>query len=900
MKALAEKEAMTPPGAARVPVAVHPPMPRPPRAAPVPTAHAGAPPATAVPSLPAPEVPSPAPAASFQALLDNNAVIPPDTHGAVGPNHVMTVLNSQVRIQDKTGGIVSTVLLNNFWSSVNGGSGAFDTKAFYDPYGGRWVFVACDDAGSATSGFLVGASQTSDPTGNWNLYKVDVDATNTVWADYPSIGFNKDWVVVQLNMFTVSTNSYVRGEVFVLNKANLYAGTGASFTRFQDNTLFSAVPAFTYDGTLSTEYMLESYNEPAGRLRLWQITGAVGSEALGTVGFPTGTAWVWSSATPDFAPQLGSVQKISTNDSRMQNVVYRNGQLWAAQTIFLPAGGTPTRASVQWWQITTGGAVTQQGRLDDGTGATFYAFPTIAVNKDGDALVGYSRYSATQYASGNYAFRAAGDGANTFRDDTVLKVGEAPYYKTYGGGENRWGDYSSTVVDPANDTDFWTIQEYAATPGGGFDRWGTWWGKIVPPATVNTAPSITAAGPLSRQQGSPGGSSTIATVSDAETPAGSLVVTTTSVPAGLAVSGISNAGGTVTATVFASCAASVGANTVSLQVMDGGGLTATAGLTVNVTANTAPTLGTYPATAVPFAAGAIVSPSAAPSDNGSVQSVGAGAPGFTGTLGGNAATGAVTVGNAGPGGSYTVTVTATDNCAASSNTTFGLSVCGGGVMIAPDGRESEVTIGAGATQDFSATLSSGRSYAVEFLDTAGVPPPQSIAAFAPGDPCSASSLVYSDRSTTDPGTPAASRRIAFFAPASGLYRFSLTNQGAGSSRLSLAVRETTLFGPSWSTSGVYDTFFSFQNTTGTSLSGRLAFLDTAGATLGTVSLTLPPNQTSSTNTQSLGLVRGQTGTVRFTHDGPPGAVLAEAAIASFSVSPPYIQPVKLVPVRETR
>ena len=28
-------------------------------------------------------------------------------------------------------------------------------------------------------------------------------------------------------------------------------------------------------------------------------------------------------------------------------------------------------------------------------------------------------------------------------------------------GINRWGDYSSTVVDPVNDTDFWTVQEYA-------------------------------------------------------------------------------------------------------------------------------------------------------------------------------------------------------------------------------------------------------------------------------------------------------------------------------------------------------------------------------------------------------------------------------------------------------
>ena len=41
------------------------------------------------------------------------------------------------------------------------------------------------------------------------------------------------------------------------------------------------------------------------------------------------------------------------------------------------------------------------------------------------------------------------------------------------------------MVDPVDDTNFWTIQEYAAPPSGG-DRWGTWWGKVGPPITCGT------------------------------------------------------------------------------------------------------------------------------------------------------------------------------------------------------------------------------------------------------------------------------------------------------------------------------------------------------------------------------------------------------------------------------
>ena len=67
----------------------------------------------------------------------------------------------------------------------------------------------------------------------------------------------------------------------------------------------------------------------------------------------------------------------------------------------------------------------------------------------------------------------------------MLKAGEAPYFKILGAGtQNRWGDFSATVVDPSDDTTFWTLQEYAQTsdPVSGESRWGTWWGKFSPSA----------------------------------------------------------------------------------------------------------------------------------------------------------------------------------------------------------------------------------------------------------------------------------------------------------------------------------------------------------------------------------------------------------------------------------
>ncbi|MBD0372849.1 MAG: DUF4214 domain-containing protein [Pyrinomonadaceae bacterium] len=437
--------------------------------------------ATALADEVGPSAPSPAASSSFQASdSSTNSSLPPDTHGAVGPNHLMVVHNGRVRIQNRSGTtVIPETTLTAFWSSLNA-SNVFDPKALFDPYSNHWIFTAMSDRRSAGSSVLVGVSQTSDPTGNWNLYRIDADSTDQLWADYPSLGFNKDWVVITANMFTISGDSFTTSNIFVLNKASLFAGGSQSLTKFNAQNLgFTITPAITYDNAVSTMYLLNRWN--SNTLRLFTITGAVGSEVF-TPGAFVSAPISWSSIPAgdvDFAPQLGSTQKIQNNDDRIQNVVYRNGSLWTTHTVFFPSGGSPTRSAIQWWQLSTTGSIQQRALIQDTSGNTFYAFPSITVNKNNDVLIGYSRFSASQYASANYSFRAGTDPANTLQDDAVLKAGEAPYYKAPT-GKNRWGDYSNTIVDPVNDTDMWTIQEYASTPLNGTDRWGTWWGRVVP------------------------------------------------------------------------------------------------------------------------------------------------------------------------------------------------------------------------------------------------------------------------------------------------------------------------------------------------------------------------------------------------------------------------------------
>ncbi len=432
---------------------------------------------------------SPQPSASFEGLDDNGLSIPPDTHGAVGPSHLMVTLNTEVRIQSRIGADLGTERLETFWTNRGLSiTDAFDPRVVYDPYDDRWTVVAVAERRSADSSVLVGVSQTSDPTGLWNTYKVDADSADLLWADFPSVGFNKTWVVVNVNMFRNSDDSFAQGQLFVFDKADLYGGGTGLFTLITVTSGGSTnVPAVTYDENEPDVYVVRAWAASLGLLRLRKVTGPLGSEVLDSVSFPgAGTANAWASSPPDnFAPQLSSTVGIHVNDHRIQDVVFRNGSVWTTHNVYFPST-TPTRSSIQWWELDAAtGLVNQRGLIDDPSGDDFYAFPSISVNAFDYVLIGYSTFSSSRYASAAYRFRRPLDPHGTLGTEVVFKEGEDEYRKTFSGTRVRWGDYSATVVDPVNDSDLWTIQTYADidTLGGNAidpddDRWGTWWAQV--------------------------------------------------------------------------------------------------------------------------------------------------------------------------------------------------------------------------------------------------------------------------------------------------------------------------------------------------------------------------------------------------------------------------------------
>ena len=231
----------------------------------------------------------------------------------------------------------------------------------------------------------------------------------------------------------------------------------------------------------------------------------------------------------------------------------------------------------------------------------------------------------------------------------------------------------------------------------------------------NNAPTITAGATLTRQQASAGTVSIIAIVNDGETPVGNLIVTATTVPAGITVTGITNANGTISATVAADCTATIGNNTVVLNVTDGNSETATANLTVTVTANSAPSV-TY-ANASVNAGGSTTNSTTSATDNGSITGYAVQSPGtYTSTISVDAS-GVVSISNAAPVGSHTITIRATDNCGATTDATFTLTVNNNAPTITA-GAALTRQQGSAGTVSTIATVSDGETPAGSLIVTA--------------------------------------------------------------------------------------------------------------------------------------------------------------------------------------
>ena len=447
--------------------------------------------------------------------------IPPDPISAAGPNHVVCIVNTSIEWYTKSGTLLggkrlgknSSNAVGSFFESLSPISGSFDPKVQYDQYAGRFVVIALEQKyvgphnPSNASRILVAVSATNDPTGSWYFAAIDSKVnitTNGEWADYPGLAVSDDAVYVTANMFSFGTNSFQGTRLWIIQKGQgtggFYDGGSAAANIYDPSTAAGLTgPAFTLQPAVmygSLPSGVKTYLVNAG----WSDGGANDYLSVisvgGTTASPTfsntfislgGNLYDPSAAFPN-APQLGSAQLISTNDGRVLKTVCRGGELWGTMTVVPLAGATDAgQATAFWFKILvstmTLGDIGYIYGEDIGTG-TYTFFPSLAVDGEGNMVAGFSASGPTIYPGAYFTYRFAGDAAGTTRGSGVLRAGLDYYVRKFSGTRNRWGDYSGTTIDPADDS-FWIFNEFAKARGdlinGEDGRWRTAFGHFYVP-----------------------------------------------------------------------------------------------------------------------------------------------------------------------------------------------------------------------------------------------------------------------------------------------------------------------------------------------------------------------------------------------------------------------------------
>ena len=387
---------------------------------------------------------------------------PPDPELAVGPDHVIAVVNAAVEIYDKSGtSLVGPLDLESFYSVLGLGCTifAFDPNVLYDESADRFI-IAADGNGTE---YCVAVSETGDATGAYTFYAFPVDVGGAFF-DYPHAGVGDEAIYVGANMFGGGT-----GRIFAFEKQAMYDGLPAASVTHDLGSDSTPQPmnikgAFPADGV---HYIITS-RSGAGVFALYSWEDPFGTNTLadvGTLDLPADHGV--SVGFGIGSPQAGGVS-IGSIDPRGLDFEYRDGTAWVTNLVSCnPGGGTVN--CVQWGQIDVGTTTIAQSGVF-ATDAEYRIFPDLAVNGCGDMAVGYTKTTAATTPAVWVAARTAGDPAGTIQGELEIKAGEVPF------GESRWGDYTGMTADPDGST-LWYLGEYSKDTTTS-RNWGTFIGSV--------------------------------------------------------------------------------------------------------------------------------------------------------------------------------------------------------------------------------------------------------------------------------------------------------------------------------------------------------------------------------------------------------------------------------------
>ncbi len=431
----------------------------------------------------------------------NDVALPPDSNGAIGPNHFVEFINGSFTVYSKTNGeAVKRVTDLHFWSNagvvISPDDVTTDPRIIYDPTVQRWFASMVDASGAAVdptldaNDFLLAVSSGADPTGTWHGFLFQADPDTGYFADFPTLGVDQNAVYVAGDFFHGS-NSPAGPGLLSIPKSDLLAATPSIANRKWFGVMDYAVrgevlqPATCFDGSAVGQVLAVSDigndSNPHSNLVSFAVLNPGGtSTALSTSTFVATDTWQVPDNADYGAPLLLASQPDGTsalmaNDARLSAKVYAvGGVLYAVHST-----ETNSRVAIRWYRLrATDHTLLESGTIADPNLDLF--FPSIAANSNGVVAIAYNGSGAGTAVSCFAIIGQTISEVTTFGTPVLLQSGATSYH---GDDEllaellgspafSRWGDYSAISVDPSDPNRFWTIQMYPSDSANS-DVWST-------------------------------------------------------------------------------------------------------------------------------------------------------------------------------------------------------------------------------------------------------------------------------------------------------------------------------------------------------------------------------------------------------------------------------------------
>ena len=467
--------------------------------------------------------------------LAGTGSFPPDNDGAVGPTQYVCAVNGRIISFNKTTGLADGVLnanIDTFFSSVRNASSTSDPMCRYDRLSGRW-FVSIINVSTPNRWLLA----VSDAASNgvltagtvWTFYFF-VPATvapaisngSTCLTDYPSLGVDANALYMGGDEFCGTGQPFQQTDVFVIRKSSVLSGGPIVVTAFRG--LMTATGGYVgpfaprgvdnEDPSTNEGYFVGADGATYGTLYMNRVANPGGTPTLSAnipITIPT-------TAEPRPVPHPGNTGgywgRLDALDTRLFHAVMRGQQLWTSHNVGVNNAGvssgvytSDTRVGSRWYQINvpvSSGApsITQSGTVFTASASNDslqknYFIPSISVSGQGHAVMSVCSAGQNDFINAAAVGRLASDPLGTMQSPVAVTTQTSFTYNPAGnpggisaGQPRRWGDYSTTTLDPVDDMSMWTVEQFADAN----NSYGVRVARILapPPATPSALANVTA------------------------------------------------------------------------------------------------------------------------------------------------------------------------------------------------------------------------------------------------------------------------------------------------------------------------------------------------------------------------------------------------------------------------